>query len=112
MYCTQCGTENSEHARYCTNCGNALAGDQPSSLSTRQAIASSVPRIDRAHLASLGQRFGSWIVDAILGAIPLVSFAVVIANLIMFRRGNTVGLSLVGARIVRENGDLSGFFHT
>ena len=30
----------------------------------------------------------------------------------MYRRGNTIGLKLVGARIVRENGDVSGFFHT
>ncbi|MFQ5861429.1 MAG: RDD family protein, partial [Dehalococcoidia bacterium] len=26
--------------------------------------------------------------------------------------GDTIGLKLAGARIVRENGDLSGFFHT
>ena len=28
------------------------------------------------------------------------------------RRRQTLGLSLLGARIVRENGDVSGFFHT
>ena len=50
----------------------------------------------------------SFLVDGILQAIPFLG----VVNWIMFRRGNTIGLKLIGARIVRENGDVSGFFHT
>ena len=63
-------------------------------------------------LAGLGLRVVSFIVDGILGSIPYINFVITIINVVMYRRGNTVGLKLVGARIVRENGDVSGFFHT
>ena len=63
-------------------------------------------------LASMGQRAGSWLVDGVLQAIPYVGFVIQIVNWVKFRRGSTIGLGLLGARIVRENGDVSGFFHT
>jgi pSer/pThr/pTyr-binding forkhead associated (FHA) protein len=28
-YCTECGHQNSEGARFCSNCGHRLAGDRP-----------------------------------------------------------------------------------
>ena len=63
-------------------------------------------------LAGMGQRVGSLLVDGILRAIPYIGALVSIANLIMYRRGHTIGLRIAGARMVRSNGDLSGFFHT
>ena len=31
MFCTQCGTENPENAKFCFRCGTAIAGEMPSS---------------------------------------------------------------------------------
>ena len=64
-------------------------------------------QITRDALASMGQRVGSFLVDGIVQSIGLQ-----LVNWIMFRRGRTIGLKTAGARILRENGDLSGFFHT
>ena len=63
-------------------------------------------------LAGLGVRVVSWIVDVIVTSIPYIGVIPVIVNLVMYRRGTTLGLKLVGARVVRDNGDVSGFFHT
>ena len=57
-------------------------------------------------------RVGSFLVDGILEAIPFVGSVVQLVNWIMFRRGRTIGLKMAGARILRENGDVAGFFHT
>ena len=57
-------------------------------------------------------RVGSFLVDGILEAIPFVGFVVGLVNLTMARRGRTVGLKMAGARVLRENGDVAGFFHT
>ena len=63
-------------------------------------------------MAGLGLRVVSFVVDGIITSIPYLNFITVIVNWVMYRRGNTIDLKLVGARIVRENGDVSGFFHT
>ena len=60
----------------------------------------------------MGKRVGSYIVDVILQGIPYLGLIPLVINGIMYRRGNTIGLRLVGARIVRDNGELSGFYHT
>jgi len=60
----------------------------------------------------MGQRAGSFIIDGVLQAIPYVGLIPAIINWVLYRRGSTIGLSLVKARIMRENGDVSGFFHT
>jgi uncharacterized RDD family membrane protein YckC len=70
-------------------------------------------------LASLGQRFGSGLIDSLsglFGLIPIIggfiSTWLTVGNLIGYRRGMTLGLKLAGARIMRENGEVSGFYHT
>ena len=96
MFCSRCGTQNADQASFCAQCGSPLGGKQ----------------FAGAELANMGRRFGSFLIDAILQAIPYLGVIPGIINLVMFRRGHTIGLRIVGARIVRENGDLSGFFHT
>ncbi len=63
-------------------------------------------------LASYAQRAGSFLIDAVLEAIPYVGLVPLIINLVMYRRGSTIGLRIASARIIRENGDVSGFYHT
>ena len=106
MYCSQCGAQNPVDASFCRQCGKPLV--QPS----RAAEELGHPAQAGGELAGLGPRAASLLVDGILQAIPYVNLVTVIVNWIMYRLGNTIGLKLIGARIVRENGDLSGFFHT
>ena len=105
MYCSQCGTKNADDAQFCVQCANPMAGGQPMAATAGEPAST-------GELASMGQRAGSYVVDFILEAIPYVGFVIYIINLVKFRRGSTIGLGLVGARIVRENGDVSGFYHT
>jgi len=100
MYCSRCGTQNPDAAAFCAQCGNPMAGNQPAQVQTTE------------EQAGLGLRVVSWVVDGIITSIPYLNFITIIVNWVMYRRGNTIGLKLVGARIVRENGDVSGFFHT
>ena len=129
MYCNRCGTQNQDDAAFCVQCGNILpqaqsppgapAQAQPPLGAPAQAQpplgAPAQAQASRDVLASMGQRVGSFLVDGILGIVLGqfgVGLVVTIVNWVMFRRGTTIGLKLVGARIVRENGDISGFFHT
>lgn len=117
MFCPQCGTQAPDSATFCPQCGRNLAAAQSvgdaspgAPLSQDTPPRSQPPRPEE--LASLGQRVGSWAIDFVAGLIPLVNWAVIIGNWIAYRRGMTLGLKLAEARIVRDNGDVSGFFHT
>ena len=107
MYCSRCGTQNPDTAAFCAQCGSPMAGGQPA-----QAPATPAQVQTTEEMAGLGLRVVSFVVDGIITSIPYLNFITVIVNWVMYRRGNTIGLKLVGARIVRENGDVSGFFHT
>lgn len=48
----------------------------------------------------------------VLELIPYLGVIPAFVNLAMYRRGTTIGLKLAGARIIRENGDVSGLYHT
>ena len=96
MYCSRCGIQSEDDGSFCRQCGSPMG----------------VSQATRTELASLSRRVGSFVIDAILGSIPYLGIVVVIINWVMHRRGNTIGLRLLGARIIRENGDVSGFFHT
>lgn len=70
-------------------------------------------------LADIPTRGRAYGVAALLPAVilllfPLLALLVVlpisIANLVLFRRGQDIGAVLFGLRVVRENGDVAGFF--
>ena len=107
MYCSSCGTQNPDTAAFCAQCGSPMAGNQSAQVQTTPAQVQTTEE-----LASLGLRVVSWVVDVIITAIPYIGFVVAIVNWIMYRRGSTIGLKLVGTRIIRENGDVSGFYDT
>ncbi len=118
MRCGHCGTLNPEGASFCSQCGTALASTQasPSTSPVQGEAQAGVPTAawvpSTGELASLGQRAGSWIIDWGLEAIPYLGLIPAMINGVLFRRGTTIGLSIASARIVRENGDVSGFYHT
>ncbi len=111
MNCTQCGTPHTEEASFCANCGSPLTSVQ-APASPQSGAAPPQRTIAHGDLAIFGQRIGSALIDFVLGSIPFVDVPVLIANGIMHRRGDSIGLKIAGARIVRRNGDVSGFFHT
>lgn len=115
MQCSNCGAQNPEGAAFCGQCGRSLvAAPAPVTAATLGGPPAS------EQLAGWGQRVGSFLIDwALEGLTSLVPFVgwlfgliATVVNLVMYRRGNTIGLKVLGARIVRENGDVSGFFHT
>ena len=123
MDCPSCGIHKPAGARFCANCGSQL-----------------VASVALDNLPNLWQRVASFIMDLPL-LLPVAVFHVSLVLLLVtslrddvisllagllifwlpflyigysiwFRRGQTPGLWLVRARIVRESGDVSGFFHT
>ena len=74
--------------------------------------------VDYSDLASWGQRVGAFLLNTligVLGSIPaigfLISLAFLILTWILYRRGQDVGARLAGVRVVRDTGELAGFFH-
>lgn len=74
--------------------------------------------VDYSDLASWGQRVGAFLLNTLvsaLGSIPaiglLISLAFLILTWILYRRGQDVGAKLAGIRVVRDTGELAGFFH-
>ena len=130
MYCPNCGAQNPEEASFCARCGTKLASGQPtptvscptcgaqnsSTASTCVQCQADLPRtLPPQHdiaPSSLGRRIGAQAIDMALGLIPYLGVIPAFVNLAMYRRGTTIGLKLVGARIIRENGDVSGLIHT
>lgn len=118
MRCGNCGTLNPEEASFCAKCGTALASNQYSSSTSTVPVEAQAGAVADAwvpstsELASLGQRAGSWIIDWVLQAIPYIGLIPFFINCVLYRRGSTIGLSIASARIIRENGDVSGFYHT
>ncbi len=107
MRCGRCGTESPEAAAFCGQCGSRLAAPPPAGTAAPVSLI-----IAEGQLAGLGQRIVSWVIDAVLQTIPYIGLLPALINWSMFRRGSTIGLKITGARIMRENGDVSGFFHT
>ena len=57
----------------------------------------------------------STVVPNIIGLLPglgiLTATVIVIVNLVMYRQGQDVGAAIFGLRVMRNNGDVAGFFH-
>ena len=70
-------------------------------------------------LAGMGTRTGTWFINALvpglLGWIPflgvLIWLAWMIGSLVLFRRGQDVGAAMLGLRVMRDNGEVAGFYH-
>jgi uncharacterized RDD family membrane protein YckC len=70
-------------------------------------------------IADMGARTGAWLISnvvvRILSAIPIVGWIVSLGafiwSLFLFRRGQDVGARIVGLRVVRDTGELAGFYH-
>lgn len=67
----------------------------------------------------MGSRTGAWLISNVavrmISAVPIfgwiVSLGAFIWTLILFQRGQDVGARLVGLRVVRNTGEIAGFYH-
>lgn len=114
MRCGFCGTENPEAASFCAQCGRPLGPDQPAKPDAPAAVAlAGAPAVPtKEDLAGFGRRVAAQIVDEVLAVIPLIGLIAGIINLFMCRRGTSIGMKVFKVRIVRQNGDVSGAYHT
>jgi len=117
-------------ASFCGECGIAVlaAGSEPNPAGefartddpsgyTPSTLASDGTAIP-GEIAGMGARTGAWLVTNVVAyiicTIPIIgciSVGVFIWSLFLFRRGQDVGARIVGLRVVRNTGELAGFYH-
>jgi uncharacterized RDD family membrane protein YckC len=116
-FCGECGTAVLAAGSEPNPAGEFARTDDPSGY-TPSTLASDGTAIP-GEIAGMGARTGAWLVTnvvvKIIGAIPfigwIVSLGLFIWNLLLFRRGQDVGARIVGLRVVRNTGELAGFYH-
>ena len=116
MFCPSCGTRGADDARFCSACGKPLPLASSSTASivtvTPQTLPQATAPSTDMEFATFPQRMGAFVIDMLPQFIPVVGLLIPVINLVLTRRGSSIGLQLVKARIVRENGDIAGFAHT
>jgi uncharacterized RDD family membrane protein YckC len=93
--------------------------DQPHQYDYRQSTISSRSSAVPGELAGMGTRTGSWLINnvavQIIGGIPVLGWAISLGafiwTLMLYRRGQDVGARLLGLRVVRDTGEVAGFYH-
>ena len=66
----------------------------------------------KPELASFGRRIAASVIDGVLTNFPYGGMVFSVIYLVMLSHGRSLGLAVTKLRIVRGNGDVSGFFHT
>ncbi|MBU80292.1 MAG: RDD family protein [Dehalococcoidia bacterium] len=110
---------------FCRECGNPVpavpgerartydpSGYSPSSLTSDGGA---IP----GQIAGMSNRTGAWLITSVavsmIGSIPFLGWIVQIAAFIwtmfLYQRGQDVGARIVGLRVVRDTGELAGFYH-
>ena len=86
MFCTNCGKEQADTAKFCASCGGQISGGavQPPPASAAGG----------AELASIERRLGALVLDSVIGFFTLF-IGWFIWSLIVFGRGQTPGKQLV-----------------
>lgn len=131
-FCGQCGARVPPEANYCRECGvpvKWVPADPVAPVDAeprffdpdryapdaRASTGSGIP----GELASMGSRTGAWAIGtfgvALITSIPFIGWIVSLAaplwDVFLYRRGQNIGARLVGLRIVRDTGELAGFYH-
>ena len=120
--CPYCGASAGQDSRFCGNCGRRLDEGAYQSGAETEPPWGGQEYGEPAYqdvLAGTGTRAGGFLVTqmvpALVGWIPIVGWiagpALWIWNLFLFQRGQDIGARLLGMRVVRDTGDLAGFYH-
>ena len=121
-FCPYCGASVSPDGRFCGNCGQGLdegAYQSGDAWAHPQAAQEYDEPVYQDALTGMSTRTGGFLVTRMLpglvGLIPgvgwVASIGLSIWNLFLFQRGQDVGARLLGMRVVRDTGELAGFFH-
>jgi len=120
--CPHCGALVIQGNRFCANCGQNLEQGEYQS-GTEHEFEGQGPTYGEAAtddlLAEMGPRVGGVLVTRLLPGlvawIPVLGWiaelGLIIWNLVLMRRGQDIGAKLFGLRVVRDTGELAGFFH-
>lgn len=80
MKCPSCGNENPAEARFCANCGAAMAATSPTEVQPTQAPApgqpKAPPRQPATDYAGFWIRFGAWAIDTFLFLVMVVGLGI------------------------------------
>ena len=118
-------------ASFCRECGTAVPAESVDQSPTREYVRTSDPSgytpmtiasdgiAVPGEIAGMGARTGAWLITnvvvGIVGAIPglgvFVSLGAFIWTMYLLRRGQDVGARIIGLRVVRDTGELAGFYH-
>ena len=134
--CSNCGQELRGDSNYCGVCGTPSRPRDEASQPGRVEIGSEddpwgdrrIDAEDRSRqaesleddrLASMGTRTGSFLINGLvpnlLGFIPILGIIIWFAwegfTLSKMRRGQDIGASITKIRVVRNNGEVAGFYH-
>jgi len=120
--CPYCGTSVTRDSRFCGSCGRRLDEGAYQSRAEPEQPWGGQEHEEPAYqdmLAGMGTRTGGFLVSQLIpglvGWIPIVGWlagvGVLVWSLFLFQRGQDIGARLLGMRVVRDTGDLAGFFH-
>jgi hypothetical protein len=118
-------------ASFCQECGTAVPAESVDQNPTREYVRTNDPSgytpmtiasdgiAVPGEIAGMKTRTGAWLITNILvnmtGAIPVLGFIVSLGAFIwtmsLYRRGQDVGASITALRVVRDTGELAGFYH-
>ena len=126
-FCGVCGTQRDHRDSQKGGLRNSLPGseqdgqnlEQGNGVKSDSAVAPNVSRwTGEEHLASSKSRIIGFLVVQALGFVHMVPpigillfLGLTLWNFRLYRRGLDIGAHLVGMRVMRENGELAGFFH-
>ena len=128
--CSKCGQELRGDSNYCGVCGTRIRRSEPIGFGSKddpwgdrqteaEWIAQHAHSRENDRLAGMSTRTGSYLINALLpsflGFIPVLGIVIYAAwypvTLYKWRRGQDIGASLMKIRVVRDNGDVAGFYH-
>jgi uncharacterized RDD family membrane protein YckC len=120
--CQRCKFNNDDASLFCSECSNALQATKNDHLlqnSGSEIEQAKQNRPQNVYADVIGLRIAAVLMDVgvnVLSQIPLLGWLLNCAwniwTLILGRRGQNASAKILKIRIVRKNGDLSGFYHT
>ena len=119
--CLRCTAENDDGSAFCKECGNGLQATKYDPLKENPGFIeeSQEDTLPNEYAEVISLRIAAAIMNIgiqFLTRIPILGWILGIAwyiwTLILNRRGQDPAARILKIRIVRKNGDLSGFYHT
>lgn len=122
--CGRCDAPVIPGANLCRECGAAVPDTQEPVAphyadDDRPPVFHPDPGVVPGELASMGSRTRAWAISnpaiGLLSYVPVIGVAVSIAtfiwNMTLYRRGQDIGARILGVRVIRDTGELAGFYH-